>query len=307
MRDYDADFRNRNGIQGSWQNRDWRGASDPSWSASRYGSSRGGEWSSRPRYPYGAYDRGQGGQIGSSMQERGWGRERGYGGGGERFGGSYGGYGQDYEQRNFGGWDESRRYESPYEQRGRTAYGREYNEYGREGEREPGVWDRFKGEMREGWERLRGEGDRNESQWGRDYGNERREPGLWDQTKREAREGWDWLKGSFSGRGPKGYTRSDERIREDVCDRLAWHPEIDASDIEVTVTAGEVTLAGKVPDRRSKRLSEDVVEDIQGVRDVSNQLRVDRTAAFEGSSTTDGNRTRTMSNATSTSRSNATR
>jgi hypothetical protein len=28
--------------------------------------------------------------------------------------------------------------------------------------------------------------------------------------------------GGFFGKGPKGYTRSGDRIREDVCDRLSY-------------------------------------------------------------------------------------
>ncbi len=79
---------------------------------------------------------------------------------------------------------------------------------------------------------------------------------------------------SYAGRGPKNYQRSDERIREDVCMRLADHPEIDASEIEVTVDNGEVTLSGSVDQRSTKRLAEDVADSVSGVRDVHNQLRV---------------------------------
>jgi len=80
--------------------------------------------------------------------------------------------------------------------------------------------------------------------------------------------------GTFAGRGPKGYRRSDERIREDVNDRLTWNAELDASDIEVRVIEGEVTLSGVVDDRRAKRLAEDLVEDVFGVEDVHNQLKI---------------------------------
>lgn len=101
------------------------------------------------------------------------------------------------------------------------------------------------------------------------YGTERRGgEGDWRQEWRGA--------GAFQGRGPKGYQRSDERIREDVCDRLADSPDVDASEIEVNVSAGEVTLTGSVQDRESKRRSEDLVESISGVREVHNQLRVSR-------------------------------
>jgi BON domain len=55
--------------------------------------------------------------------------------------------------------------------------------------------------------------------------------------------------GGFAGRGPKGYQRADDRIREDVCERLAEDPDIDASDMEVTVKDGEVTLSGSAAGR----------------------------------------------------------
>jgi hypothetical protein len=82
--------------------------------------------------------------------------------------------------------------------------------------------------------------------------------------------------GRFAGRGPKGYRRSDERIREEVNEELTRHPEIDASEIEVNVENGEVTLTGKVGDRHQKRLAEDLAERCSGVNDVHNQLKVDK-------------------------------
>jgi osmotically-inducible protein OsmY len=78
------------------------------------------------------------------------------------------------------------------------------------------------------------------------------------------------------GRGPKGYRRSDERVYEDVSERLTEHDQIDASGIEVRVENGEVTLEGTVENRSLKRLAEDVVESIPGVKDVLNRLRIDR-------------------------------
>jgi hypothetical protein len=77
-------------------------------------------------------------------------------------------------------------------------------------------------------------------------------------------------------RGPKNWRLSDERIREEVCEALAHHGELDASDIEVSVETAEVTLRGTVPDRRSKRLAEHIVEACGGVEDVHNRLEVRR-------------------------------
>jgi hypothetical protein len=81
-------------------------------------------------------------------------------------------------------------------------------------------------------------------------------------------------RGRYTGRGPKGYTRSDDRIKEDVNDRLEQHGEIDAWEISVMVQNGEVTLEGTVPDRLTKRLAEDVAEDSPGVKQVHNRLRI---------------------------------
>ena len=77
------------------------------------------------------------------------------------------------------------------------------------------------------------------------------------------------------GRGPKGYQRSDNRILEDVCDRLMYS-EVDAGEIEVRVENGEVTLSGSVRDRSDKRRAEDIAEEVSGVRDVHNNIRVHR-------------------------------
>lgn len=81
---------------------------------------------------------------------------------------------------------------------------------------------------------------------------------------------------SYRGRGPKNYQRSDERIREDVCERLAMDHDVDASEIEVNVAEGVVTLNGSVNERHAKRLAEDICESVRGVKDVQNNLRVTR-------------------------------
>jgi len=126
---------------------------------------------------------------------------------------------------------------------------------------------------------------------GREYGGEQREQdrGWWDRTRDEV-QSWfgdeeaerrrqqDRRMGQFRGKGPKGYHRSDERIREDVNDRLSDDPFLDASDIEVQVNNGEVVLTGTVENRIDKRRAEDIAEDVSGVTNVLNQLRVKQTA-----------------------------
>lgn len=114
------------------------------------------------------------------------------------------------------------------------------------------------------WERVTDE----VASWFGDEGAERRR--LRDERQTGAHH---------RGRGPRGYRRTDERIREDINDRLTDHPYIDASDIEVLVTSGEVTLAGAVESRQAKRLAEDIAESVSGVTHVENRLRINRAAS----------------------------
>lgn len=80
--------------------------------------------------------------------------------------------------------------------------------------------------------------------------------------------------GPHTGHGPRGYQRSDERIKEDVHDRLTSHGQLDARGITVHVNNGEVTLSGTVDSRQAKHSAEDVAESVPGVKDVHNQLTV---------------------------------
>jgi hypothetical protein len=88
-------------------------------------------------------------------------------------------------------------------------------------------------------------------------------------------------RGPFTGRGPRGFQRSDERIREEVCDRLWQHGGIDATDVEVTVKDAEVTLQGSVEDRGQRRVAEAMAESVWGVQQVQNLIRVGRGARGE--------------------------
>lgn len=78
----------------------------------------------------------------------------------------------------------------------------------------------------------------------------------------------------FRGRGPRGYVRSDERIGEDIQERLTEDPMLDAGDVTVEVRDGMVTLSGQVRQRWLKHHAEDLVDACSGVRDIRNELRV---------------------------------
>ncbi len=250
---------------------------------------------------------------GGSRDEREFGRgDEGFQRGYRRHGGSFeAGVGGDFGaqgQRNRG-WDEDR---------GRS-FGRD--PYG--GDRGRSEWERGRAGFRDDLGRERGRDfgtDWAEDGYGqgfvgnegrgfgpgRDYENERRvtggpggrgesrgERGWWDRASDEVASRFGDADAErrrqqdYRGRGPRGYTRSDERIKEDVSDRLADDPWVDASEIDVTVNASEVTLSGSVDTREARRRAEDIVERVSGVSYVQNNLRVQRPQAPTGRATAD--------------------
>lgn len=78
--------------------------------------------------------------------------------------------------------------------------------------------------------------------------------------------------GPYTGRGPRNYRRSDERIKEELFRRLTAESWLDASDIEIEVAEGEVSLRGAVDTRRSRRLAEEIAAAVPGVREVHNRI-----------------------------------
>ncbi|WP_333585924.1 BON domain-containing protein [Phenylobacterium sp.] len=158
-----------------------------------------------------------------------------------------GGFGGRPEPYDRGGWNRTPR-EEAYERayggvrRGRLARSSE-RDYDRDHDR--GFWDRASDEV---------------ASWFGDRDAERR------REQDEVR--------NHRGRGPKGYVRSDERIADEVHHRLTDDSWLDASDIEVAVREGEVTLTGFVEDRFAKHRAEHCVEDILGVKHVQNNLRI---------------------------------
>jgi hypothetical protein len=84
--------------------------------------------------------------------------------------------------------------------------------------------------------------------------------------------------------GPKGFRRSDERIREDVCEALIAAVHLDVGDVSVDVENGKVKLGGTVPERRMKHAIEDVAAATRGVDEVENRVRLARADFAEGTS-----------------------
>lgn len=113
-----------------------------------------------------------------------------------------------------------------------------------------------------------------------DYG----EPGPQHGDEDRSRAFAQPRRGGFRGLGPRNYARSDQRISEDLCERLTEDDEIDARGIEVQVSQGVVTLSGTVAERAMKHRAEDLAERCTGVRDVENRIRVSREEDASGQS-----------------------
>jgi len=78
--------------------------------------------------------------------------------------------------------------------------------------------------------------------------------------------------GPHAGRGPRGWRRSDARIREEICQSTSDDPRLDAREIDGRVEDGEVTLDGRVDHRAARRLAEEIASAVPGVRDMVNRL-----------------------------------
>jgi len=81
-------------------------------------------------------------------------------------------------------------------------------------------------------------------------------------------------RGEFYGKAPKNYERSDERIKEEICDRLMSQGMFDPSDVEIEVKDGVVSLQGNVDSRSTKYQLEEISEGILGVKDIDNKVKV---------------------------------
>ncbi len=68
--------------------------------------------------------------------------------------------------------------------------------------------------------------------------------------------------------------RSSEDIKKDIIDQLYWDNRVDASDVNVDVQEGHVTLMGNVPSYPAQQSSLDDVWIVQGVVSIDNQIDV---------------------------------
>lgn len=209
-------------------------------------------------------------------------------------------YDQNYEADNFDRADRAdnaydrnqvsrnyRDYDDPYSQQQSSRGSRNYgagNRVGQRGltpnrsrnygsDRQQGYGDGYYG-GRQGWDQDYGRDDYDQDDRGfiEKAGDEVRSWfGDEDAERRRMRD-------SHRGKGPKGYTRSDSRIEEDVNDYLTKDHYVDASDISVSVSDCEVTLDGTTNSKMAKRRAEDCADAVSGVKHVQNNLRVQQSS-----------------------------
>jgi osmotically-inducible protein OsmY len=298
-----SDERGREWREGDWRERDWRaesdwrdrGADDYRWSGGEprsfgergpvFGENDYGAEYNRP--PYETWQRRDYGGVSPAMRQNDYALEH----------GRWRGAPQDYTRggRYYGDDGRAPIYRQEYGQGGRE-YGPVppgYEEGRRFGTRDADRrWSR---EMRRpvsggtggyDYERGYGDGGRREQRRSEPYERWAHDAGaFFRQAGERVSEWFGGDEGEARGRtarglGPSGYKRSDERIAEDVHDRLTDDRWLDATEIDVSVSGGEVTLSGVVDQREAKHRAERLVEDLPGVKHVQNNLRVERGSYF---------------------------
>ena len=276
------------GGRGDWQDRDYGGTS-PAFRNQDQGAVHGRQWQDRDYggtspafrsqdYTRSSQDYSQGGRYYGDDERQPIYREE-YGMGGREYGDVPRGY--DAGRGQYGGGQSGGQY---------AGYGNARPAYGGVGAGGTGGYDYDRGYGdggRRDWDRdERGGGmDRAGdflSRAGQKVASWFRGDDLMGDSRPDERRGfredfgreWRMEDRGHRGRGPKGYKRSDERISDDVHERLADDSWLDASGIDVKVSGGEVTLSGTVDNRESKHRAERLVESISGVDHVQNNLRI---------------------------------
>jgi osmotically-inducible protein OsmY len=241
-----------------------------------YGGGRSG-WSGQERYGQSGYGQGGYGRSGSEGGDYRPGRsgQGNYGQGGSGSGDyGYGGGGMQrsrYGQggnRGDSGYGGSRGWSEPYGEGQQYTSGGDYA--GRGGEEWGGGSQGYGGSG--GWQGYGSQGAGGSQSYGvsQGYG-----------SQGYGQRGMGQGTGQHHGKGPKGYQRSDERTKELLCERLRDDPEIDPSEVTITVQGGKITLEGTVDSRHTKIAIEEIADQF-GTQDVQNNLRVQRQGQQSG-------------------------
>lgn len=237
--------------------------------ASRHGTSRFGEHAedrddedSRPTRFWGGSGRTRDSEASSSIGDQGFER-----------------YGERYRSERFRDYPQGGRQESQYGGRSADDYSRRYPEEYRSGQgREESDRGRFGNttpDWSRGYSRQGSAGDDSSQSSGSWTGREQYPSGYYGQEQIGTQRATGPNASGHRGKGPKGYERTDERIKEAICERLTEDDSIDASEVSVNVAQGRVTLEGQVDSRRAKYDIEECAEQC-GARDIINNLRIEQ-------------------------------
>jgi osmotically-inducible protein OsmY len=232
----------------------------------------------------------------SEYNQRRSGRESDYGSANRGISSAHSDFGDDYgasDSRNLYDRGNAGMNRRDFENRENRLGGANYDSYGDRGRYDENAYYAGRSWYNQSPERGRtrgtsdfGERDErrgNSGNFGRNHGDER---SWWDRTSDEVsswfgdeeaekrRQRDRNVSGQHRGKGPRNYSRSDERIKDDINDRLSDDPFVDATDIDVAVSNGDVRLTGTVDHRSTKRRAEDLAESVSGVKNVENRLRV---------------------------------
>lgn len=66
----------------------------------------------------------------------------------------------------------------------------------------------------------------------------------------------------------------DLSVKEEILNTLALDPRVGATNVEVAVVDGVVTLSGAAANEEARRAAEELARDVEGVREIHNQIQV---------------------------------
>ena len=273
MADRYQNYSNQSGK--SRKRQDWRNEDPTRGSNYRAEEAR---YSTEDDYGYGSHERGDeqyGGSRDTGGQSGSTGRYAGYGDVGQGdYSGEYSGSG-DYSGRRAGASGQGNYGQTGY---GQGGYGQ--SGYGQGGYGQSGYGRGGYGQGRSDYDESRGRYSQGtfgtERGWREPFGEGQQYPSREEYAGSSSESGYGGRGvGPHRGKGPKGYQRSDERIKELLCERLHEDPDIDPSEVTINVQGGKITLDGTVDSRHTKNAIEDIAEQF-GVQDVQNNLRVQR-------------------------------
>jgi osmotically-inducible protein OsmY len=66
--------------------------------------------------------------------------------------------------------------------------------------------------------------------------------------------------------------RHDDRIREEIYQKLKWSPDVDATEIGIMVSKGVVTLYGSVDSSHAYNTAAKILDSVNGIVGIKNHL-----------------------------------